>query len=532
MIFWAVEMDMMVRRRTGAYYTCPTAAEKITERVLRRSGMKILEPSFGSGVFLRSIRDVAERLHGGNVRLVGAEISRIEYQRALQCARVGDEFHFGDFMTMPVQQVDAVIGNPPYIRLRHLSPKASSVARSIASKLLGSEIAESASLWMPFVLRSLQFLGNGGSLSLVVPFEITHVKYAKSLWGVLCRSFSEVRLIRVGERIFPEILQDVVVLQCSGFGGSCKDIEFEIHDSLSGYLSDTGADAHRISLDGIQSGSSPFSMALLHGHPALKIADRVSSFKTKEICKFSVGYVAGDKEFFHPTEAVRRRFRLPRASLRPAVASSRSIKCAGLLASGINSSLLTSLFLPNGDLSPGETRYVKHGELMGINEKYKCRVRRPWYVVPGVKVPDFLMGGFADIPIMLVNDVGLVSSNSLLGGNLSAGFNKGDFVASWYTSLTLLDCEMKVHSLGGGVMILIPGEVDNICVPYVPNVDSAALEAIDSALRSGDVDAAYRVGDEFVLRRKLGLRQRDVDEIRDAVNLMRSWRMRKRSHMA
>lgn len=491
--------------------------------------MKVLEPSFGSGVFLRSIRDVAGRLYGGNVQLIGAEISRAEYQHALQSAHVGDEFHLGDFMTMPVQQVDAVIGNPPYVRLRHLSPKAASVARSIASKLLGSTIAESASLWMPFVLRSMQFLRNGGSLSLVVPFEITHVKYAKSLWGVLCGSFAEVRLVRVGERIFPEILQDVVVLQCSGFGGSCKDIEFEIHDSLDGYLSDISADVHKISLDEIQAGSSPFSIALLQGHPALTVADKVKSFKTKDVCKFSVGYVAGDKEFFHPAEAVKHSFHLPDSSLRPAVASSRSIKRAGLLASGISSSFLTNLFLPNEDLSRGEARYVKYGEGLGINEKYKCRVRRPWYVVPGVKIPDFLMGGFADIPIMLVNDAGLVSSNSLLGGNLRPGFNKDDFVASWYTSLTLLECEMKVHSLGGGVMILIPGEVDNICVPYVPNVDGEALEAIDSALRDGDVDAAYRVGDEFVLRRRLGLRKRDVDEIRDAVNLMRSWRMRKRS---
>ena len=83
---------------------------------------------------------------------------------------------------------------------------------------------------------------------------------------------------------------------------------------------------------------------------------------------------------------------------------------------------------------------------------------------------------------------------------------------------------MNVHSLGGGVLALAPGEVSRMRV--VPGVAPSAglLEGLDALVSAGDVPGALRLGDEKVLVPALGLTPHDVDLIEGGYETLARWR--------
>ena len=319
----------------------------------------------------------------------------------------------------------------------------------------------SGSSWMPFVLHASRFLRAGGSLAFVLPYELTYVRYARPLWRLLAGTFARLRVVRVHERVFPEIMQDVVLLFAAGAGGTTGAIEFEAYDRVEDLVLGRPERTASIPVELVVAGRRPFVEALLP--PALQavLAGRLAgaTVPARELVRFNVGYVTGDKGFFHPGEAVVRRFRLPASRLLPALTSSRQLRGAGVRTSGLPPAAAGHLYLPDpGSLAPGERAYLAAGEATGVAGRYKCRVREPWFVTPGVRTPAVVLPVFADAPVLLENDAGFVASNSLLCGYLRPGVTADSLLARWYTSLTLLQIELEVHALGGGVRVFVPSE--------------------------------------------------------------------------
>lgn len=93
----------------------------------------------------------------------------------------------------------------------------------------------------------------------------------------------------------------------------------------------------------------------------------------------------------------------------------------------------------------------------------------------------------------------------------------------WYNSLTLLSIELNIHSLGGGVLVLIPGETDKLeIVKAIPETDvDRVFNQIDECIKTKGVQAAYDLGDKLVLEEILGLFK---EQIQSAVSFLRFWR--------
>lgn len=522
-------INLDTQRELGAFYTCPNTAEHMANWAIRSWGMRVLEPSFGSGIFLRAARRVAKNKFNNDITLIGAELSPEEHDRAKASVLTGrDELYRGDFLTMPPTKVDAVIGNPPYVRLRHLPKAQAKTAHATASRVLGQNMETSGSVWMPFVLRCQELLTRGGRMALVLPFELTYVKYARPLWGSLANHFSKLTVVRVRERLFPDLLQDVVILYAEGFGGHTEEVEFYLHEKISDFLSGVDVAPANISVAALIRGERQFIRA--HLDPQLRALLDGKLHQSTDIlsryCTFNIGYVSGHKSFFHPDVETQVKWRLPERSMIDALVSGRSMKNGGLLTSQLKSSSVGKLFFPKSNrLAKTEESYIQHGEDQSVHLRYKCQVRSPWYVVPGVRTSDLIMSVFADRPILMKNDADLVATNSLLNGFMKPGQDCDSFVASWYSSLTLLGCEMQVHSLGGGVLVLIPGEVAKIRIPQPMKPCADHLRRINTALQQGDLAAAYEIGDEYILRDVMGLSNAEVDLIRDGVARLAHWRL-------
>ena len=368
-------------------------------------------------------------------------------------------------------------------------------------------------------------------MALVLPYEITYVRYARPLWSILRKNFGSLRVLRTHERLFPDIMQDVIVLLADNYGEQTQTVHYQAFERVEDMADGTPVVDEQIEVEGLARGQRLFIEALLGKELRDFLHDQIEATTTpaRNLVTFNIGYVTGDKEFFHPTQELTSRYNLPALSLRPALTSTRSLKNSGLKTSALMQAETDNLFLPAGDiLAEGERQYVNWGEESGVSQRYKCRVREPWFLVPGVRVPDLILSVFSERPVLLINDNKYLASNSLLCG-FAVGATTAEIAAGWYTSLTLLQCELEVHALGGGVMVLIPGEAGSIRLPRQVFAHEEHIDYIDCQLKKGKTLEAYQSGDQKILIEQMGFSQKQVELIRHGIKVLAHWRTSSRS---
>lgn len=517
------------RRRLGAFYTPQITAQVMTDWVLRGPSDHVLEPSFGDGSFLEVVAENAAARGWDGVGVTGVEVDERPHAEAIARGLITAERALrADFLEVDPFPVDAVLGNPPFVRLRHLPPRQRAQALALAAEVLGVRMQSIGSLWMPFVLHATRFLRPGGRLALVLPFEITYVRYARPLWDYLGATFGRLSVLRARDRLFPEILQEAVVLLADGKGRSTSSVGLRAFETVADLGDDAPAVTAAVSLERVVAGERAFLEGLLP--PPLQDLLRGKLHDLTQpadaFVDFRIGYVAGDKTFFHPDAATCEEHGLDPASLLPAVTSTRKLNGAGLHTAALGRDRHELLFHPRSprDLSPAEARYVALGERRGVHRRYKCSARDPWFVVPQVEFPDLVLSVFCELPLLMLNDGGFASSNSLLCAYVRDGTARPAFAASWYTSLTALQCELQVHSLGGGVLVLVPREARNVRMVRPVDPPPGHLPLLDSLLRERRFEDAYRAGDEPVLRRACGLTGVEISLIEEGAAALHHWR--------
>jgi hypothetical protein len=252
--------------------------------------------------------------------------------------------------------------------------------------------------------------------------------------------------------------------------------------------------------------------------------------RLRAVGKAGIGFVSGANDFFvlRPSEARARQ--IPTRSLVPCIIKARQLPGISLRPSDVaeleRADEKCLLWLPEEPLNAREKVYEARGRASGISERYKCRVRTPWYRVPGVHAPHAFLTYMSDaFPRLCLNEAGIMAANTLLVVNLPAVPRNllPAFVAAFYNSATLLSCELTGRSYGGGVLKLEPREADQILVPDVALVRRVQddlgnlLERVNAALRTGradDMDHAIQQVDEIVLVQGCGLSPKDVEEMR------------------
>lgn len=483
-----------LERVRGAYFTPDHATHIMSSWALRTPHDTVLEPSVGDGRFVRTVQAVAAQRGWGRLEIHAVELDEATAQQVREADLGLTSLHVGDFLAADhLPKVDVVIGNPPYVRVRELAPSLARNAMRAVQQAIHQPMDPAGSAWMPFVAKATTLLVPGGRLAFVLPLDFTYVRYARALWSFLGDSFGRLQVLRFKERVFPDILQNVLILLADRRGERTRTVELIARERITDLDEADLAGGAGIPIDDIVTGDRAFLKALL---PAATV-DALDALaphteRAGERLKFNIGYVSGSKKFFHPTPQQIRAFRLPARSLRPTVASSRQLSRQGLCTSMIP--VTEHLWLPGEKLTKGEREYIAQGEQDGIDMAYKCRIRPSWYRVPGVKTPDVVLTTFSDPPRLHVNDAGWVASNSVLGGTMRPGQDSLTFAHSWYTPLTQLSAELEIHSLGGGVMVAVPREADAVQVLTNEATRPVDPSCLTKAMASADRTAAYTVG--------------------------------------
>jgi adenine-specific DNA-methyltransferase len=177
------------------------------------------------------------------------------------------------------------------------------------------------------------------------------------------------------------------------------------------------------------------------------------------------------------------------------------------------------------NLPPQIKDHLKFGEQERIHQGYKCRIRRRWFDVPSIYIPDaFLFRQIHRYPLLVVNQAGATSTDTIHRVRVKAGVNLNLLAALFFNSLTLAWAEVCGRSYGGGVLELEPREAEELPIPYRADLEIDG-DKVESLLRQNCVYEALEYVDKLILKDHLGFDNFMIQKIRSAWEQLRDRRI-------
>ncbi len=528
----------LLRKGRGAFFTPPSLCRYVAEWAIRQPDDQVLEPSCGEAAFLLAATERLEKLRASSGRpaepaqVHGVELHERSARQAAAAVRAAGydaEIEIADFFTLEPRPVfDAVVGNPPYIRYQDFvgEPRARSRAAALRA---GVALTNLASSWAAFAVHAALFLKPSGRLGLVLPAELLTVNYAAPVRRFLMERFASIRMVLFTERVFPGVLEEIVLLLADGFGqgpapccqvSQARDIDHLDRTQTRLWKPD--------SLDG------KWTPALIPPK-ALDVYERLlASARYTTLGEWgdtTLGMVTGGNRYFALSPAEAREHGIGGGELLPlSPPGSRHLRGISFTERAHRTlgaqGRATRLFRPPGDPSLAASTYIARGEAAGVHGAYKCRVRSPWWRVPLVAPADLLLTYMnADTPRLCANTARVYHLNSVHGVYLRPGTatTGGDLLpVAALSSMTLLAAETVGRAYGGGMLKIEPREADRLPVPALDVAESArasltaAVPEIMTALQAGKLTVAAKIVDEVLLVRHLGLARPEVAALREA----------------
>ncbi|HEX7771671.1 MAG TPA: N-6 DNA methylase, partial [Pyrinomonadaceae bacterium] len=463
---------------------------------------KILEPSCGDGVFAEAIREVGL---SSPASFTGFEILEEEaYKAASRCRTIrhlSASIHAKDFLEWAINEIaighsdfDAVVGNPPFIRYQYL-PEDAQIRAQLIFKLLQLPFTKHTNAWVPFVLASIALLKPGGRLGMIVPAEIIHVTHSQSVRTYLGATCSRLLIIDPDEIWFEETLQGVVILlaekkrqrtdHSDGVGIVKVSGEAFLKNDPSALFNDTAR------LNG-KTVEGKWTRALLTPSERELIdslSERTDVHRFANIADVDVGLVTGANKFFLVDDETVEKYDLHKYA-HPMFG--RSEHCPGVIYDARQHRKNARVGYPTNFIWLNDHKsqfsrkvldYIEEGEEEKLHTRYKCRVREPWYRVPSVYSTEIGMLKRAhDLPRLIHNTLRAYTTDTAYRIKTDT-INPEKLVYCFLNSLTALSAELEGRSYGGGVLELIPSEIERLLVP-IPQSVRPELRKLDGSVRT------------------------------------------------
>lgn len=548
--------DLDMDKLRGGYYTSSDIAEWLCAWAIRSPKEHVLEPSCGDGAFLaaaaRRFSLLGARSPTIAGHLTGIEIIAEEANRAREqlSGMLGKRSHdvvknddfFGWWKESKQPKFDVVVGNPPFIRYQTFpEPHRSRAMEMMVEQGLSPN--RLTNIWVPFVVAAVASLRPGGRLALVLPAELLQVTYAGQLRSFLTNRFSRIDIVACNELFFEKAEQEVVLLLADGAlaAGSnenlCRVTMTETH-TLNEVISRSpdvvlaNAQPKTIRHDNEKWLKYFLTESEITFMRALRDAGITANLSTH--ASVDVGVVTGKNEFFVLTSNQVAELGLEGYTTRLV---SRSVHLKGARVGKADWNAMSSAgdrvhllhLKPTNGAKPSAAlaRYIHLGEGNEVHKGYKCSIRKPWYEVPSVWMPDdFLFRQIYDFPRVVLNQAGATSTDTI--HRLTCKVEKPErVIANTYTWLTAASAEIEGRSYGGGVLELEPTEAERLLMPAILN-GAMPLTECDKLTRAGRLKDVLEENARIVLMGHMGLSQADCYLLRDIWTKMRDRRMARR----
>lgn len=540
------------RKSRGAFFTPLPIASFLASWAINEPNDVVLDPSCGEAVFLlaagRRLRELGCGDHDLDRQVVGIDVHSASLDEAtvlLGDEGLGAHLIHSDFfdvaspqqLTGSIPLVDAVIGNPPFIRYQeHMGDARKRSAQAALAQ--GVRLSGLASSWAALLVHASSFLKPEGRLAMVLPAELLTVHYAEPIRRWLRGRFAKVNLVMFERLQFADAIEKVVLLVAQGSGGC---------DSFSLYNVDDADDLSALRpfdhLNATPANEGKWTDLFLTGRQRQlfkKVTDEyfvgLGDYGSPEL-----GTVTGSNAFFALSESTRLKFGLAEGQVaRISPPGTRHLKGLSFTTSEWEN-LRTAdepvwLLYPDiDDDSPELRTYLASGKKLGVPAAYKCQVRTPWWRPPMVSAPDLFFTYMSyRYPKLISNSAQVSFVNSMHGVRLKPGIGqvpKAALPLVAFNSVTMLGAEIHGRSYGGGILKMEPREAAVLPVPKAGELKQAwellktEKSTLDRQLRNGLWTNVVKRVDDALLTKVMGLPWAELAELQAAAHALRERRI-------
>lgn len=546
-----------LRKARGAFFTPPAIADYLAHwAVMDDPQAKVMDPTCGEAAFLlpagRILRDLGRSASQIETQLFGFDLHDTSLEWASQhlaSEGLGATLKTADFfatstpdqLTASAPWMDAIIGNPPFVRYqRHIGDARDRSKQAALNQ--GVRLSNLASSWAALLIHACGFLKPEGRLAMVLPAELLTVAYAEPIRDWLKNRFGQVHLVMFDRLQFDDAIEKVVLVLASGSGGC---------DAFSLYYLDDAEDLSQIRP--MRNHAAPVLDAgkwtqLFLPNRQRTLFQQVTSSHYTTLGSYGspeLGIVTGANSYFALTDETRVKFGLSEEEGQvtricpPGTKHLKGLTFSTHAWNGLrDAGERVWLFRPNpDDRSDPVMRYVAAGEADGVQNAYKCGIRTPWWRPPMVTPPDLYFTYMSHrYPRLVTNAAKVPFVNSMHGLRLRDGVPREARDALpllAFNSVTMLGAEIFGRSYGGGVLKMEPREAAMLPVPTFEAMGAAwailkpKKAALARSLDKGEWTNVVKVVDEALLMNTLKLTRDQVAELHDGARRLRARRMGK-----
>lgn len=511
---------MVNDKKTGSFFTPDALAQSVVcrlEQHVRQSsgpGLAVLEPSVGEGAFIRALASlqVPER-RISTLDVVDIEPTFIEESRGIDLPGAAVDYACEDFITFEGRDggYDVILGNPPYVSYKHLSEAQIAAARAyfIANDLKASDFRN---LWTLFLLKASVLLKPDGVMAFVLPKEVVYVNHASWLRALLLKTFAKVEVFVFDELHFDHADQDVAVIFCY----RTNNVEgLHISEGSGGRI-----DPHGLRLIKVdQFYESKWSQFKITDNDNLLLRRCAAKFHPLErYCTAVAGIVPAANDFFI-IDAAKSDTLNAAAFVRTIVQRSNyigrnlvldSTVMGEIIAAGLPAFLLTDYDYDNPPALVAS--YLKDGEALGLDKRYKMTRREPWHRIPSIWPGEALFfKRIGELPKFVLNSAAALVTDTAYRITPNEGVDLRSLIFSFYNSVTMVAAELRGRTYGGGVLELTPNEFKRLPIPFSA-VTEAEFDVFVARMKSNSFAEALAAQDDYLLPRA-GISTADIAAI-------------------
>ena len=400
------QVDLDYRRSHGQFFTPPDVAEFMVRYGIDGGAKTMLDPACGLGIFI----DKMLELHGEKCSIQGIDNDQLmvnachlEIKERHGAESKNVELHNMDYLeSVGMDAVDFLVCNPPYINFHDFD-------RSMVLKInddMGVKFSMLTNIYALFMAKAKHSVKHGGRIAFITPSEFFYTGYGKTLKKFLLENFTIDSFITFDfdRTVFEDALTTATIsLMVNKKPESGHRIRFIKTDR------DMGAVMELIR-GGKKDGAYVNSVRQETIDPNVKWQRYFEKAAVPEsimerlvplsyIADVKRGIATGSNAFFTLSDMERKRWNIEDAFLVPVI--TKAIQVRGyevtkgtmkkLGKNGEKIHLLYCFEAPSRSLH----RYIEHGEREGVDGRYLCAHRSPWYSMERRKAAPILSTTFS-----------------------------------------------------------------------------------------------------------------------------------------